>query len=101
MKASPDVDKQENKLTESESDLESSEPIYSDPVDDFASSSHEEEEEEEEDDDLDILGSLKKKNKIVDIGRHIKMRKKGHIGGKIVCDHNGCHPVDYSDESSL
>jgi len=77
---------------------ESSEPIYSDPVDDFASSSHEEEDSNES---LDILGSLKKKDRIVDIARHIKMRKKGHIGGKIVCDHHGCHPVDYSDESSL
>lgn len=88
---------EDNKLPDTDEADESSEPIYSDPVDDFASSSH----EEDSNDSVDILGSVKKKNKIVDIARHIKMRKKGHIGGKIVCDHRGCHPVDYSDESSL
>lgn len=88
-------------LAEQDNELsESSEPIYSDPADDFASSSHDHDEDEE--DNIDILGLLKnRKNKVLNIGDHIKLRKKGLIGGKIVCDRNGCHPVDYSNESSL
>lgn len=92
----PKTDPPYHESEESES-LESSEPIYSDPVDDFASSSHDEEYE----DDIDIQGSLKNKKKVINIGDHIKLRKKGIIGGKIVCDYRGCHAVDYSDESSL
>lgn len=69
--------------------------IDSDPADDFASVSHEDNEEE----GIDLLAPLR--DKIVNIGDHLKARK-GVIGGKFKCDRNGCHMVEAeSADSSL
>lgn len=88
--AAPRFERVNNNLSESLEDVD----IDSDPADDFASVSHEDDDEEEEEEgDLDLLAPLR--NQIVNIGDHIKVRK-GVIGGKFKCDHNGCRMVEES-----
>lgn len=74
-----------NHITESNNDSNS----------EYESLSHELDDKDIE----EVFIAHKKKDKVINLGDHIKLRKKNVIGGKFKCDHRGCHPVDYDYEA--